>query len=128
MTNIMRSGSVSSWAWAYDLNFRQRNMMSIVMPVNLTSNIGYGEDATHTKKTQNDPVKVGTLPESILLYDDLPADYEFTKKFLLKKNGSSKLKLGIYLVKNSSVLIILFYKYLKSVYKLMRKKQVVHNE
>lgn len=41
--------SVDTWDWGWQLSLVSQNMLSIFPKENLVSNIGFGEDATHTK-------------------------------------------------------------------------------
>jgi len=43
------SGNINSWAYRWMLSCWKENGLSIVPPKNLISNVGHGEDATHTK-------------------------------------------------------------------------------
>lgn len=43
-------GSINSWAYAWLFTCWMQNALTIIPSVNLVTNIGFGEDATHTKK------------------------------------------------------------------------------
>ena len=45
----LRENRVSSWAWRMQLSLLRAGMRCLTPPVNLSTNIGFGEDSTHTK-------------------------------------------------------------------------------
>ena len=56
----MHETDFDSMAYPFQASIMYRNGLNIVPNVNLVSNIGYGEDATHTKKKNDQESNVPT--------------------------------------------------------------------
>ncbi|EQA36992.1 hypothetical protein LEP1GSC047_2662 [Leptospira inadai serovar Lyme str. 10] len=83
------SNKIDTWdfQWVYTINYRKG--MALNSSVNLIKNIGFGEDATHTRSTDDDrsDMKVGNLSESLTF----PASIELDRtaiNWLEKKHYS----------------------------------------
>jgi|LauGreSBDMM110SN_4_FD.fasta_scaffold44576_1 hypothetical protein len=58
--NIMYETDFDSWAYRFLASIMHRGKLNIFPNVNLVSNIGFGEDATHTKKADNQESNIPT--------------------------------------------------------------------
>ena len=86
----LQSGAINSWDWPYDLSFRERDMLTVLPAKNLVRNIGFGEDATHTKTAATDEVPwhhdlTVDLSRKIKIK---PSD-RFIKKFIKKNHKNT---------------------------------------
>ena len=54
MLNKVLSGEIDTWCYQWNFTIRINNGLSIRPSVNLVSNIGFGKDATHTTRNNNE--------------------------------------------------------------------------
>ena len=88
----------SCWDYQFYFSCWKRNMMAIYPKINLVTNVGFGNDATHTKSQNNCLLSRNTgfimplnHPEKVLL--DVDYDYWLTRKFDLRHEyGMSGIK------------------------------------
>jgi len=91
-------GEIDTWDYQWFYAVWEQNGLSITPNVNLVSNIGYGRQATRTKKDQNDLANLKTHsldkiihPKSVVTNKDAD-DYDFTSRFPGPKKKKKKLK------------------------------------
>ena len=54
MLNKVLSGEIDTWDYQWNFTIRINNGLSIRPSVNLVGNIGFGKDATHTTRNNNE--------------------------------------------------------------------------
>ena len=64
--NRVHAGQVDSWAYPWIASLWHKDRFSITPNVNLVSNIGFGDDATHTKSKNDKNANMKTLSLEIL--------------------------------------------------------------
>ena len=83
----MRDGKVDSWDYSWTANVWYKGGLTATPNVNLVSNIGFGEDATHTKSFNEQesstipclPLKKVTHPKIIKIDNEADIfDFEWT--------------------------------------------------
>lgn len=84
--NAIQSGTIEAWDWPYDLSFRERDMLTVLPAKNLVKNIGFGEDATHTKINAPDDIPwYNELKVDLSKEVEIKASDDFIKKFIIQR-------------------------------------------
>lgn len=89
MLGLMRSGSVNSWAYPFDLSFRNKGQLCLVPKKNLIKNIGFDVEGAHSKGQKSDSLVI----ENQFYLDDketvlVENDRNFMDAFLKKRYPS----------------------------------------
>ncbi|TWU58852.1 hypothetical protein Poly51_16320 [Rubripirellula tenax] len=81
----VHAGRSQSWAFPWTLTTWMQNGLTVLPQVNLVTNIGFGEDATHTRRASphaNLPTRpIGTIEHPKWITRDIAAD-QFTDRFV----------------------------------------------
>lgn len=87
ISNLMKSSSVNSWAYAYDFNFRRSSYKCLVPRYNLVSNIGFGPNSgTHSSSRNFENIRAFNKYIDVFS-NDINHDSRFLSKYLLSKYG-----------------------------------------
>jgi len=103
-----KEGLIDTWDYQWVFSVWKNNGMSITPNVNLISNIGFDEMATHTQKhdprVSKKPLTAlkGEIKDPLLMIPDYDGDqYSFDKLFSYKNDFVSKVKRKLYSLTNS---------------------------
>ncbi|HEY4288445.1 MAG TPA: hypothetical protein VGN00_15180 [Puia sp.] len=103
-----KEGLIDTWDYQWVFSVWKNNGLSITPNVNLISNIGFDEMATHTHKddprVSNKPLTAltGEISDPLLMVPDYDGDqYSFDKLFSYKNDFVSKVKRKLYSLTNS---------------------------
>ena len=85
---LIKLKRVSAWDWQWYFSLAKNNQLCIFPKCNLISNIGFGENSTHTSGKCNEEYMVRGVIEFPLKHPDsvLP-DFTFDRKFYKKNNS-----------------------------------------
>ena len=76
--------NITWWDWQWIWHQTKYNMLSIIPSVNLVSNIGFNENATHTKETQNPAsnLKISTLLFPISHPKKIKSNFDYEENYV----------------------------------------------
>ena len=81
---------VNAWDWHWYFSISAQNQLTIFPKVNLVSNIGFGDDSTHTKgQPKNEYIKTGIMDFPLVHPKFVCPDYEYDGTFEKIKMGGS---------------------------------------
>ena len=99
--NLTDDKGLDTWDYQWQNSIKKAGGLSIIPNVNLVSNIGFGKDATHTKKTNTSKLNIQTIsigeithPEKIK--QDKNADKYTDKKVFQKPSYTRKILRSVY--------------------------------
>lgn len=99
-----QQGLINTWDYQWVYSVWKSNGLSIIPNVNLVSNIGFGEDATHTTDqissfANNKTYQIGSIVDPLYILPDNTAD-----EFSLKNANVDNFRIKRYLKKASAIL------------------------
>lgn len=68
--NLMKNRRIDIWDYQWTFTLIKKNRLCAVPYVNLTKNIGFGEDSTHTSSASEDELNVVTMPIMPLIHPE----------------------------------------------------------
>lgn len=79
---------VSAWDWQWYFSIASQNQLTIFPVVNMVSNVGFGDDSTHTKgRPKPEYIKVGTMKTPLKHPKVVCPDYAYDEIFERTKMG-----------------------------------------
>lgn len=83
----IRSGKVNSWGYPWNINMLLKGKLALIPSQNLVENIGFGRDATHTRKDSVDNIKICELELPCFTEQEVTSNVNFVRKSIIQEYG-----------------------------------------